>query len=163
MCRMLGLALAATVFGTACSGGVDRASGALGGGEATPSSAVVSTSARAVPSESGTHGPPSAAGEPVVVESPRTGDEVLSPVVVRGRAVSAGGRVGVRVLGADGSEIAAMNVDVSCGAACQGVFRAELAFFVPARQAGTVQVYGWGSNGTAEHLVEIPVTLVPGV
>jgi hypothetical protein len=69
----------------------------------------------------------------------------------------------VRVLDADGLELAAMNVDVSCGSGCRGEFRAELAFFVPVRQAGTVQVRVPDAEGAAADLVEVPVTLVPGV
>ena len=66
----------------------------------------------------------------------------------------------VQVMDAQGMELAAIEAEVSCGTACRGEFRVELAFFVQSRQGGTVQVL---EVGAAAHLVEVPVTLVPGV
>ncbi len=98
-----------------------------------------------------------------MVGSPLPGDPVISPVVVRGRAVSADGHVLVRVLDADGNELSVMNAPISCGVDCRGVFRVPMAFFAPAQGPGTVEVYELGPGGEPSHLVEVPVTLVPGV
>ena len=55
------------------------------------------------------------------------------------------------------------DVAVACGAGWEGVYRTQLAFFSPARQPGIVQVFEVGPGGSAEHLAEVDVTLVPGV
>lgn len=99
----------------------------------------------------------------ITVRSPRPGDDVLSPVVVSGRATTEDGEVAIRILGGDGSELAAMNVPVDCGASCAGSFRASLAFFVTDRQRGALEVFQVGPGGVVEDLVRVAVTLVPGV
>jgi hypothetical protein len=87
----------------------------------------------------------------------------VSPVVVGGTASTTDGEVLVRVLARDGTELAAVNASIDCGAGCRGTFRAVLAFFAPSRQPGAVQVLEVGPGGSAEHLVEVDVRLVPGV
>ena len=98
-----------------------------------------------------------------MIRTPRPDDDVFSPVVVSGTAISASGEVHVRVVAEDGTELAAMDVTIDCGAGCEGVFRTQLAFFAPARQPGIVQVFEVGPGGSAEHLAEVDVTLIPGV
>jgi hypothetical protein len=102
-------------------------------------------------------------GPAIRVERPRPRTEVLSPALVRGTALTASGRVAVRILDAGGMELAAINVEVGCGAGCQGGFEARLAFFVPSASRGTVQVFEPAPDGEVRGLVEVPVTLVPGV
>jgi hypothetical protein len=161
--RIAVLAMTMAVLAAGCTEGLREGTRALG----TPSisasaSASASTSPSPTPSPSPTASGPGK-GKPIVVQSPVEGDQILSPVVVRGEAESASGAVAVRILDAEGNELVAMNADVSCGASCRGVFRAALAFFVQAEQDGTVQVWEPGSGGMAKHLVEVPVVLVPGV
>ncbi|HET9722997.1 MAG TPA: Gmad2 immunoglobulin-like domain-containing protein [Actinomycetota bacterium] len=136
------LALAAV----ACTGGIEGSTEALDSPSTTPSPSA------SVPS-AGT----------IVVRAPMPGDDVVSPVVVSGSARTASGEVLVRVLARDGTELAAMNTPIDCGDACRGTFRAALAFYAPSRQPGAVQVLEVGQGGSAEHLVEVPVRLVPGV
>lgn len=140
---VLALAFAAA----ACTGGIEESTEALETPSVTPSaSASVSPSAGSI-----------------VVRAPRPDDDILSPVVVTGTARTVTGEVLVRVLARDGTELAAMSVPIDCGEGCRGTFRAELAFFAPSRQPGAVQVLEVGQGGSAEHLTEVPVRLVPGV
>jgi Immunoglobulin-like domain of bacterial spore germination len=131
----------------ACTGGVQESTEAL----ETPS-VTRSASATITPS----------AGS-IVVRAPRPGDDIVSPVVVSGTASTTDGEVLVRVLARDGTELAAVNASIDCGGGCRGTFRAVLAFFAPSRQPGAVQVLEVGPGGSAEHLVEVSVRLVPGV
>ncbi|HEX5949985.1 MAG TPA: Gmad2 immunoglobulin-like domain-containing protein [Actinomycetota bacterium] len=140
---VLALALAAA----ACTGRIEERIEALETPAVTPSaSASVSLSAGSI-----------------VVRAPSPEDDVISPVVVTGTARTANGQVLVQVLGRYGTELAAMNVPIDCGAGCRGTFRAELVFFASSRQPGAVQVLEVGPGGSAEHLVEVPVRIVAGV
>jgi len=135
----------------ACTRGLERAAEVLQ--SVSPSGAgVPSPSATASPVPSGT----------IRIRAPHEGDDVLSPVVVRGVAATEGGEVLVRVLDAQGVELAAMNAEIGCGAGCRGRFEARLAFYVPERQAGAVQALEIGPGGIVTQLAEVPVTLVPG-
>jgi len=155
------LPLMATV---ACTEGLQQ-------GEEALRSPSVSSSGEPPVSESATAPPttePPTEGERIVLERPVPDSEILSPVLVRGTASVSSGRVAVRVLDAGRMELAAIVVDVSCGADCRGTFEAQLAFFVPSRQEGTVEVSevgppGSGAEGGSPRPVEVPVTLVPGV
>jgi len=100
---------------------------------------------------------------PIQIRAPIEGDDVLSPLVVSGTAVSATGEIVVRVIGADRSELASVTATIDCGMSCRGRFRVALAFYTPERQGGAVQAFEVGSAGSIDHLVEVPVTLVPGV
>lgn len=101
-------------------------------------------------------------GGDIRIRSPREGDDVLSPVVVRGVASTASGEVLVRVVDGTGTELAAMNTPIACVAGCRGRFEARLAFYVPTRTPGAVQALEVESDGTIVQLAEVGVTLVPG-
>ncbi len=96
------------------------------------------------------------------LRSPRAGDDVVSPVLVRGIAATEGGRVLVRVVDAAGTELAAMEVAIACGVGCRGRFEARLAFYVPAPTEGVVQALEVAPDGSVAQLAEVPVRLVPG-
>jgi hypothetical protein len=138
-----------------CSQGLDR------GGEAlrTPPR---STAAAPGPTPTGSSGSTDARGG-VRVERPQPDAEIFSPALVRGTATTTSGQVAIRILDEDGTELAAANVEVSCGADCRGAFETQLAFFVPSRRRGTVQVFEPDPDGRIRRLVEVPVTLIPGV
>lgn len=108
--------------------------------------------------------PPSPGTKPaIVVKAPRPQEEIVSPVTVSGTAEVFEGTVTIRLLDADGNELAAMRTQASCGTGCRGTFSVKLAFFTPRWQTGTVQVYGASAqDGSAVGVVEIPVALVPG-
>lgn len=148
-----------TLAAGACTRGIEEAAQVLETPSVTPS---VSATVTPSPSPS-VSAPPSPGAPEIVIRTPRPDDDVFSPVVVSGTAISASGAVLVRVLAEDGTELAAMNVTIDCGAGCEGTFRTQLAFFAPARQPGIVQVFEVGPGGSAEHLAEVDVTLVPGV
>lgn len=148
-----------TLAAGACTRGIEEAAQVLETPSVTPSASATVTPS---PSPSAS-APPSPSAPAIVIRTPRPDDDVFSPVVVSGTAISASGEVHVRVVAEDGTELAAMDVTINCGAGCEGVFRTQLAFFAPARQPGIVQVFEVGPGGSAEHLAEVDVTLVPGV
>ena len=137
----------------ACTGGIEQAADVLSSPTDTPSGSTTPSSTISAPPVE----------HPIRIRTPRRGDDVLSPVVVSGTAISKSGEIVVDVLDAQGMELAAMNVRIDCGTSCRGEFRARLAFYVTARQQGTIEAFEVGPGGLAEHLVEIGITLVPGV
>ena len=152
------------VLAAACSGGIQQSAEVVGSLTASPSTMPSpSTTVTPAPSPSATSSTEPDRKPPIVVKQPSADAEALSPVVVSGTANVPSGTVAVRVLDAEGTELAAMSVDVSCGAACRGTFRAELAFFAQVEQSGTIEVWEPMPNGTQEHVVSVPVVLVPGV
>ncbi len=97
------------------------------------------------------------------MKTPQPEDEIASPVTVSGTADVFEGVVSIRILDAEGQELAAMATQASCGTGCRGRFSATLAFVTQERQAGLVQVFEANAEGgPPASLVEIPVTLVPG-
>ena len=160
--HLIALALTVTApVASACTGGIEEAADVLR--SATPSASTSASSSRSSSISTSPSGSPSPTEAPIVVRTPRQGDDVLSPVVVSGRAISASGVVLVEVLDAQGMQIAAMNAKIDCGASCRGAFSARLAFFAPERQSGTIQVLEVGAGGSTEHLAEVEVTLIPGM
>jgi hypothetical protein len=152
------------VLAAACSSGIQQGAEVVGSLTASPSTrATPSPPAAPAPSPSATSSSEPDLKPPIVVKQPAADAEALSPVVVSGTANVPSGTVAVRVLDAEGTELAAMSVDVSCGVACRGTFRAELAFFAQVEQSGTIEVSEPMPSGTQEHVVSVPVVLVPGV
>lgn len=148
---MIGLLLATFGALTACTSGIDRATEVLAS-QPTPSPSV-STTPSATPS-----GPAA-----IVVDSPLPGDELRSPITVRGTANVFEASVSIQILDANGEVLAAINTQASCGSGCRGTFSSPLAFFTPTRQPGTIEVFEVSAeNGSAINVVRIPITLVPG-
>lgn len=146
----------ATGMLAACTRPIERASQAL---STTPSTSA--TTAATGPSSTPE---PSVGGRPaIVVRTPRPGDEVVSPVEIAGTADVFEARVGIRILDAQGQELAATATTASCGTGCRGVFSAEVSFFVQVRQPGTIEVFeASAQDGAPLHLVSVDVVLVPG-
>ena len=97
---------------------------------------------------------------PMIVEVPRIGSEVASPVRIAGTAQAAeGGKVTARVLDAAGNVLSEDFVTVTCGTGCHGDYEIELRFDVSSEQPGLIQVEPERDNKIP--LVEIPVTLIP--
>lgn len=95
--------------------------------------------------------------------SPLPDTQIVSPVAIRGTADVFEGAVSIRLLDSNGQELAATNVQASCGTGCRGKFAANLAFFTPASQPGALEVFEISpKDGSIRNLVRVPVTLVPG-
>lgn len=140
--------LLAALLLAACTRGFEQTAEVLRSG--SPTAPPAPTTAPPVPPGS------------IRIRAPRAGDDVLSPVPVRGVAETEGGTVLVRIVDAEGAELAAMNVGIACGGGCRGRFEARLAFYVPARTAGLIQVLEVGPGGIVAQHAEVSVALVPG-
>jgi Immunoglobulin-like domain of bacterial spore germination len=103
----------------------------------------------------------------IVVESPEPGSSVSSPVTVSGTASVFEGTVQLRILDADGEEIASAFTTASAGAPERGDFSEEVAFKVDEAQDGMVEVFEQNVASPEESperelfRVEVPVHLEP--
>jgi hypothetical protein len=129
---------------TAC-GGVERVTEPF----STPPSAPASPETSPTPVED-----PS-----IAIETPLANGEVASPVSITGTADVVDAALTVRVLDREGSELAAIEVDASCGDGCRGTFATRLFFFAEERQPGTIEVSGVSESGDAA-LASVPVVIV---
>jgi Immunoglobulin-like domain of bacterial spore germination/Sporulation and spore germination len=100
----------------------------------------------------------------IVVLSPAWDEEISSPVLVYGNANVFEANVTVRILGADGEELAHTFTTATCGTGCRGTFSLEVPFSVEEAQEGTIVVHDddAAGTGTPPHQVRIPVRLTPG-
>ena len=100
----------------------------------------------------------------IVVRTPGAGDEIVSPVTVAGTADVFEATVSIRILDANGQELAAAFATATCGTGCRGKYSAEVFFFTQERQDGTIEVFeSSAADGSPLNLVSVPVELVPGV
>ncbi len=100
----------------------------------------------------------------IVVRTPVAGDEIVSPVTVAGTADVFEATVSIRILDANGEELAAAFATATCGSGCRGKYSAEVFFFTEERQDGTIEVFeSSAADGSPLNLVSVPVELVPGI
>jgi len=100
----------------------------------------------------------------IVVRTPVAGDEIVSPVAVAGTADVFEATVSIRILDANGQELAAAFATATCGTGCRGKYSAEVFFFTEERRDGTIEVFeSSAADGSPLNLVSVPVELVPGV
>ncbi|MGQ0669634.1 MAG: Gmad2 immunoglobulin-like domain-containing protein [Actinomycetota bacterium] len=98
----------------------------------------------------------------IVVNHPRPGDRVSSPVAISGDADVFEATVSIRILDASGAVIAEDFTTATCGTGCRGTYSKEVAFDVSSEQAGTIEVFeSSAEDGSQLFLVSIPVTLLP--
>jgi Immunoglobulin-like domain of bacterial spore germination len=103
----------------------------------------------------------------IVVESPEPGASVSSPVTISGTASVFEGTVQLRILDADGEEIARAFTTASAGAPERGDFSEEVEFTVDEAQDGVIKVFEQNvaspeeSPGRELFKVEVPVQLQP--
>jgi Immunoglobulin-like domain of bacterial spore germination len=103
----------------------------------------------------------------IVVESPEPGASVSSPVTISGTASVFEGTVQLRILDADGEEIARAFATASAGAPERGDFSKEVEFTVGEAQDGVVEVFEENVASPEESperelfKVEVPVQLEP--
>jgi Immunoglobulin-like domain of bacterial spore germination len=100
--------------------------------------------------------------DPIVVESPSSGDVVSSPVTVSGTADVYEATVSIRIRDANGDVLTKTFATATCGSGCQGDFTKEVDFEVETQQSGTIEVYSESAEtGEPMFLQTIPVTLLP--
>ena len=98
----------------------------------------------------------------IVVESPAIGASVSSPVVVKGTANVFEATVSLRILDAQGREIARTFTTATCGTGCRGRYSKSVRFSVSGEQPGTIEVFEESAeNGQPINVVRIPVSLRP--
>jgi Immunoglobulin-like domain of bacterial spore germination len=103
----------------------------------------------------------------IVVESPEPGASVSSPVTISGTASVFEGTVQLRILDADGEEIARAFTTASAGAPERGDFSKEVEFSVGDAQDGVIRAFEQNVASPEESperelfTVEVPVQLEP--
>jgi Immunoglobulin-like domain of bacterial spore germination len=97
----------------------------------------------------------------IVVTSPRSGDEVSSPVSIDGNADVFEATVSIDILDSAGKPIVRTFTTASCGTGCRGTFSKAVRFTVDTTQPGTIRVYeSSAEDGKPINVVDIPITLV---
>ena len=103
----------------------------------------------------------------IVVESPEPGASVSSPVTISGTASVFEGTVQIRILDADGEEIASTFATANAGAPERGDFSKEVEFSIEEAQDGVVRLFEQNVASPSESpqrelfAVEVPVQLKP--
>jgi hypothetical protein len=96
----------------------------------------------------------------ITVKIPTIGSRVPNPVVVSGTADVFEATVSIRILDANGTEIARTFTTASCGTGCRGDYSATINYSVPHDQPGTIEVYQVSPReGSHVDVQSIPVTL----
>ncbi|MGC4854888.1 Gmad2 immunoglobulin-like domain-containing protein [Micromonospora sp. DT4] len=99
---------------------------------------------------------------PIVVTGPSVGDRVTAPLTVTGTADVFEATVSVRVLDADGRQVAAGFGVASCGSGCRGAYRVTVTWRTAREQHGTIEVYEVSArDGARINAVTVPVLLAP--
>jgi hypothetical protein len=101
---------------------------------------------------------------PIAVALPQSGMRVSSPITIAGSADVFEATVNIRVLNGNGEVVAESFAMATCGTGCRGDFSTQVDAPVDTEQPGTIQVFEYSAkDGSMINIVEIPVTLVPGV
>ena len=100
----------------------------------------------------------------ILVTSPALGQEVGSPVLIRGSANVFEANVSVKILDENDEVIAETFTTATCGTGCRGTYRVSVPYEVDHAQDGTIVVHDDDAAGVGRppHEVRIPVRLVPG-
>jgi hypothetical protein len=100
--------------------------------------------------------------EPAIeVTSPRPGDQVSTPVRIRGNADVFEATVSIDILDSAGNRIVRTFTTATCGTGCRGTFNKAVPFTVDTTQPGTIRVYeSSAKDGKPINVVDTPVTLV---
>jgi hypothetical protein len=154
--RLLFVVLSLAVLAGACVGDVEDA--------LDPSESPATSSPTSEPTVEPSPEPSGGAKPAIVVRTPAAGDEIVSPVTVAGTADVFEATVSIRILDANGQELAAAFATATCGTGCRGRYSAEVFFFTEERQDGTIEVFeSSAADGSPLNLVSVPVVLVPGI
>jgi hypothetical protein len=154
--RLLFVVLSLAVLAGACVGDVEDA--------LDPSESPATSSPTSEPTVEPSPEPSDGVKPAIVVRTPVAGDEIVSPVTVAGTADVFEATVSIRILDANGQELAAAFATATCGTGCRGKYSAEFFFFTEERQDGTIEVFeSSAADGSPLNLVSVPVELVPGI
>jgi hypothetical protein len=94
----------------------------------------------------------------ILVESPAPGDEVASPLRVRGTANTFEATLEVELVGAGGEQLASTFGTATCGTGCRGTFSIDVSF----DEAGPATLRAFersAKDGSETKVVEIPLEL----
>jgi len=99
----------------------------------------------------------------IVVNTPRPGERVTSPVTVSGTANVFEANVTVEVQNAKGVVVGKTFTTAKCGTGCRGAYSVPVVYKVQKEQSGTIVVHDddAAGNGEPPHVVRIPITLGP--
>jgi spore germination protein GerM len=98
----------------------------------------------------------------IVVETPKLGEKISSPVTVAGFANVFEANVNIRIRDKNGKVLVETFTTATCGNGCWGDFSEQVAFEVDERQEGRLEVLTYSAeDGSERDLVSIPVILVP--
>lgn len=98
----------------------------------------------------------------IVVESPKPGDEVTTPVTVSGFANVFEATVNIVIRDKRGDVLEETFTTATCGTSCWGDFSEAVAFDVDERQEGRIEVLTYSAeDGSEQNVVSIPVILIP--
>jgi germination protein M len=99
---------------------------------------------------------------PIVVESPRPGAVVSSPVVVSGNANVFEATVSLRIVDASGRELVRNFTTATCGTGCRGDYSKRLRFSVSEDTEAFIEAFEESAeDGSRLFVVRVPVTLRP--
>jgi hypothetical protein len=153
--RLLFVVLSLAVLAGACVGDVEDV--------LEPSESPATSSPTSEPTVDPSPEPSDGVKPAIVVRTPVAGDEIVSPLTVAGTADVFEATVSIRILDANGQELAATFTTATCGSGCRGKYSAEVSFFTEERQDGTIEVFeSSAEDGSPLNLVSLPVVLVPG-
>jgi germination protein M len=98
----------------------------------------------------------------ILVENPTIGERVDNPVTVSGTANVFEATVSLRILNAQGQEIARTFTTATCGTGCRGEYSVSVHYEVDREQPGVIEVFeSSAEDGRPTNVVRIPVSLTP--
>lgn len=98
----------------------------------------------------------------IVVETPKPGDEISSPVTISGFANVFEANVNIRISDANGDILVETFTTATCGSGCWGDFSEDVEFEVSEAQEGRVEVLTYSAeDGSERDVISIPVLLIP--
>lgn len=98
----------------------------------------------------------------ILVQGPRIGERVSSPVTISGTADVFEAVVSIAILDEHRNTVASSFTMATCGTGCRGTYTTDVRYHVGTRQPGTIRVYEVSAkDGSPLHVVEIPVFLTP--
>jgi spore germination protein GerM len=98
----------------------------------------------------------------ILVETPKAGERVKSPVRVAGTANVFEANVSIRIVDSDGNRLKETFTTATCGTGCRGDYSEDVSFKVTSETQGYIEVYeASAEDGSDTNLVRIPVTLLP--